>query len=78
MHEPGDLVDEMREALRRAESFGDIFGIIDRTASYGMVLPYQRDKASHDEADTRYSNVPARASMKHKVVTSNLVPATMC
>jgi len=43
-----DLVDEMRETVRRAESFGDICGII--TAQFATVRRIARDDASRDEA----------------------------
>ena len=38
MYQADDLVDEMREALRRAESFGDICGIIVAQLAYGTAL----------------------------------------
>src|SRR5205823_1955987 len=38
MYEPVDLVDEMREALRRAEAFGDICGIITAQFAYGTAI----------------------------------------
>ncbi|HTI77616.1 MAG TPA: adenylate/guanylate cyclase domain-containing protein [Mycobacterium sp.] len=44
-----ELVDEMREVLRRAESFGDIFGIIAAQWAYGTALLRSTD-ASRDEA----------------------------
>jgi adenylate cyclase len=49
MYQPDDLVDEMRDALRRAESFGDIFGIIAAQWGYGTAL-LRSDRALHDEA----------------------------
>jgi adenylate cyclase len=73
MHEPGELVDEMREALRRAESFGDICGIITAQFAYGTAL-LRADDASRDEAIEVLER--ARASIvKHKVMTTNLMPA---
>jgi adenylate cyclase len=42
-------VDEMRDVLRRAESFGDIFGIIASQWAYGSAL-LRAKNASHDEA----------------------------
>jgi adenylate cyclase len=72
MYQPDDLVDEMREALRRAESFGDIFGIIAAQFAYGTVL-LRADKASRDEAIDMLEH--ARASIeKHKVLTNQLTP----
>jgi adenylate cyclase len=44
-----ELVDEMREVLRRAESFGDIFGIIAAQWAYGTAL-LRSENASHDDA----------------------------
>ncbi|AGB20823.1 adenylate/guanylate cyclase family protein [Mycobacterium sp. JS623] len=49
LYEPDDLVDEMFEVLRRAESFGDICGIIDAQFAYGTVLLRARGP-SRDEA----------------------------
>ena len=49
MYQADDLVDEMREALRRAESFGDICGIIAAQWAYGTVL-LRAENASRDEA----------------------------
>jgi adenylate cyclase len=68
MYQPDDLVDEMREALRRAESFGDICGIIDAQFAYGTVLLRARN-ASRDEAIGLLQR--ARASIeKHRVQTN--------
>jgi adenylate cyclase len=73
MYEPGDLVDEMRETLRRAESFGDICGIITAQFTYGTAL-LRADNASRDEAIEVLER--ARASIvKHKVMATNLMPA---
>ena len=44
-----DLVDDMRDALRRAESFGDISGIIAAQWAYGTVL-LRAEKGPTDEA----------------------------
>ena len=55
-----DLVDDMRDALRRAESFGDISGIIAAQWAYGTVL-LRAENASHDEA----IDVLERAQHKH-------------
>jgi adenylate cyclase len=61
-----DLLDDTRDALRRAESFGDIFGIIAAQWAYGTVL-LRADNASHDEAIDVLERV--RASIqKHKVM----------
>jgi adenylate cyclase len=73
MYEPGDLVDEMREALRRAESFGDICGIITAQFAYGTAL-LRADDVSGDEAIGVLER--ARANMvKHRVMTTNLITA---
>jgi adenylate cyclase len=67
MYEAHDLVDEMRDVLRRAESFGDVFGIIAAQWAYGTAL-LRADKALHDEAIDMLEG--ARASIqKHKVFT---------
>jgi adenylate cyclase len=49
MSQADDLVDDVREALRRAESFGDISGIIPAQYSYGIVL-LRAENGSPDEA----------------------------
>jgi adenylate cyclase len=68
MYQPDDLVDEMRGALRRAESFGDICGIIDAQFACGTVLLRARN-TSRDEAIDLLQR--ARASIdKHKVQTN--------
>ena len=62
-----DLVDDVRDALRRAESFGDISGIIVAQWAYGTVL-LRAENASHDEA----IDVLERAQtsiQKHNVLT---------
>jgi adenylate cyclase len=72
MYQPDDLVDEMREALRRAESFGDICGIIDAQFAYGTVLLRAR-KESRDEAIDMLQR--ARASIEKHSVQTNVMPA---
>ena len=68
MYQPDDLIDEIREALRRAESFGDICGIIDAQFAYGTALLRSSD-ASRDEAIEVLKR--ARSSIeKHKVQTN--------
>jgi adenylate cyclase len=70
MCQPDDLVDEMREALRRAESFGDICGIIAAQFAYGTVL-LRAESASRDEAIAVLER--ARASIdKHKVLINEM------
>jgi adenylate cyclase len=49
LYEPDELLGEMRDALRRAESFGDICGIIDAQFGYGTVL-LRANNESRDEA----------------------------
>ena len=49
LHVANELVDDMREALRRAESFGDRFGVIAAQWVYGTVL-LRADPASRAEA----------------------------
>jgi adenylate cyclase len=72
MYEPADLVDEMRNALRRAESFGDIFGIITAQFAYGTALLHA-DNASTEEAIDMLERAQARIE-KHKVLTSLMTP----
>jgi adenylate cyclase len=70
MYEPDDLVNEMREVLCRAESFGDICGIIAAQFAYGTVL-LRADVASRDEAIEVLER--ARASIeKHKVMNNTM------
>ena len=67
MYQADDLVDDMRDALRRAESFGDICGIIAAQCAYGTAL-LRAENASHDEAIDVLER--ARTSIrKHKVLT---------
>jgi adenylate cyclase len=67
MYQPDDLVDEMREALRRAESFGDICGIIDAQFACGTVLLRARNTSREEAIDMLRR---ARASIdKRKVQT---------
>jgi adenylate cyclase len=47
--EAHDLIDDVREALRRAESLGDILGLVAAQFSYGTVL-MRADRAFHDDA----------------------------
>ena len=49
MYQPDDLVHDIRDALRRAESFGDIFGIVAGQCAYGTVL-LRVDEALRDDA----------------------------
>ncbi|RUP31249.1 MAG: adenylyl cyclase [Mycolicibacterium sp.] len=73
LYEPGELIDEMREALRRAESFGDICGIITAQFAYGAAL-LRTDETAREEAVEVLGK--ARASIvKHEVMTTNLLPA---
>jgi adenylate cyclase len=70
LDQPDDLVDEMRDTLRRAESFGDISGIIAAQWAYGTVL-LRAEHAARDEA----IDVLERAHtsiQKHKVLTHAL------
>ncbi len=70
MCQADDLLDDTRDALRRAESFGDIFGIIAAQWAYGTVL-LRAENTSHDEAIDVLERV--RASMqKHKVMAFTL------
>ena len=57
----------MRDALRRAESFGDICGIITAQCAYGTVL-LRAKNASHDEAIDVLHRAHANIQ-KHKVLT---------
>ena len=67
MYQADDLVDEMRDALRHAESFGDISGIIAAQWAYGTAL-LRAENGSHDEAIDVLER--ARGSiLKHRVLS---------
>jgi adenylate cyclase len=66
MCQADELLDEARDALRRAESFGDIFGIIAAQWAYGTVL-LRAENASHDEAIDVLERVRANIQ-RHKVM----------
>jgi adenylate cyclase len=70
IYQPHDLVDEMREGLRRAESFGDISGIIAAQFAYGTVLLRARP-ACRDEAIEVLEQARANHT-KHKVMTNTM------
>ena len=57
----------MRDALRRAESFGDICGIIAAQWAYGTVL-LRAENASHDEAIDMLERAQT-SILKHKLLT---------
>jgi adenylate cyclase len=70
LYEADHMVDEMREALRRAESFGDICGVIDAQFGYGTVL-LRACGATRSEAIDVLGR--ARASIeKHEVQTNTM------
>jgi adenylate cyclase len=70
IYRPDDLVGEMRQTLRRAESFGDICGIIAAQFAYGTVL-LRAQPASRGEAIDLLER--ARASIeKHKVMNNTM------
>jgi len=73
MYEPAELIDEMRAALRRAESFGDICGIITAQFAYGTAL-LRADEASRDEAIEVLERARANIA-RHDVMATNLMPA---
>jgi adenylate cyclase len=64
---PDEMVDHVREALRRAESFGDIAGIIIAQLACGTVLLRVEDAALNEAIDMLHE---AHANMwKHKGLT---------
>jgi adenylate cyclase len=70
IYEPSEIVDDMRENLTRAESFGDGFCIIAAQWSTGVVL-LRTDKSAHGEAIELLER--ARASIyKHNLFTAAL------
>ena len=66
MSQTDDLVDDVREALRRAESFGDISGIVVAQYAYGTAL-LRAQNASHDDAIDVLQSAQTN-SQKHKVI----------
>ena len=66
MFQPDELVDEMRDALRHADSFGDICGIITAQCAYGTAL-LRAKNASHDEAIDVLDRAQANIQ-KHEVL----------
>ena len=64
-----NLVEDVREALRRAESFGDISGIISAQWAYGTVL-LRTHNASHDEAIRLLKQAQATVR-KHRLITTS-------
>jgi adenylate cyclase len=70
LFEPDEVIDEMREAVRRAESFGDICGIIDAQFACGTVLLRARNTSREEAIDMLRR---ARASIeKHEVQTNTM------
>jgi adenylate cyclase len=67
MSQADDLVDDAREALRCAESFGDISGIIPAQYSYGIAL-LREENGSPDEAIDLLERVRTSVQ-KHKMFT---------
>jgi adenylate cyclase len=65
MSQADDLVDDVRDALRRAESFGDISGIVAAQYCYGIALLHA-ENGSPDEALDVLERVRARLQ-KHKM-----------
>ena len=64
---PDGMVDQVREALRRAESFGDIAGIIIAQLACGTVLKRVKDAPLNEAIDMLHK---AQANMrKHKGLT---------
>jgi adenylate cyclase len=70
LYEPDELLGEMRDALRRAESFGDICGIIDAQFGYGTVLLRANNESRHEAIEVLER---ARSSIgKHEVQTNTM------
>ncbi|MEB4212080.1 AAA family ATPase [Mycobacterium sp. 94-17] len=65
MYRADELLSEMRTALRRAEAFGDIFGIIAAQWAYGSAL-LRASSASHDEAIAVLQDARAKI-LKHRM-----------
>jgi adenylate cyclase len=67
MSQTDELGDDVREALRRAESFGDISGIAIAQYAYGTAL-LRAQNASNDHAIDMLQRAQTN-SQKHKVIT---------
>jgi adenylate cyclase len=72
LQEPGYLLGEMQGALQRAESFGDICGIITAQFAYGTSL-LRADPDRRDEAIAILRSAKDNI-VKHKVMMTNLLP----
>jgi adenylate cyclase len=68
---PDGLVDELREALRRAESFGDISGIVPTQFAYGTAL-LRTGNVSYDAAIAVLET--ARAGIQKHGILTYLLP----
>ena len=68
MDQADDLVDDVREALRRAESFGDISGIIDRAVRLRHSVAARRGCVAR-RGDRRASTRPTRTCGSTRVLT---------
>ncbi|WP_396931825.1 ATP-binding protein [Mycolicibacterium sp.] len=67
MYEPDEFVEEMGDALRRAESFGDICGLITAQCAYGTVLVRAQNAPHHDAIEVL---LRAKSNIqKHNVFT---------
>jgi adenylate cyclase len=72
MCDADDLIDDVREVLRRAESLGDILGLVAAQFSYGTVL-LRSDPAFHDDATAALQR--ARTSIQKRRLSEMTVPA---
>jgi adenylate cyclase len=67
-----DLVDDVGEVLRRAESLGDILGLVAAQFSYGTVL-LRADTAFHDDAIAELQR--ARTSILKRRLSEMMLPS---
>jgi adenylate cyclase len=67
-----DLIDEAREVLRRAESLGDILGLVAAQFSYGTVL-LRADTVFHEDAVTVLQR--ARTSIQRRRLSEMILPS---
>ncbi|WP_253869961.1 adenylate/guanylate cyclase domain-containing protein [Mycobacterium sp. 1164966.3] len=70
LYQPDELVDEMRAALHRAESFGDISGIIAAQFAYGTALLRARPASRAEAIDVLERARTGHA--KHHVMTNTM------
>ena len=70
LYQPDDLVREMHDSVRRAESFGDMFGIVSAQWTYGVVMLRSKDASYYEAIDVL--DRARTAIQKHNLFTAAL------